>query len=111
LRQLILAHSERPITDFDLRPSAPSPYKSRGQRRVEEIDRDRIVGDAAQLGRVIAQLSAPQFWSCHACILVRRSPKPPIGMPSLIRHGTALGSTTTSFELATIASFSLCTYA
>jgi hypothetical protein len=89
-RRLILAHLERPFADLNVRPGAPSRHESRGQRRVEKIYRDRIIDDAAQPGRVIAHLSAPQFWSCHAYISVRRSPKPLIVTPSLMRHGNSL---------------------
>lgn len=47
----IFPHLERSFGDFEVRPGAPSRYESRGQRRLEKIDRDRIVDDDAQPSR------------------------------------------------------------
>jgi hypothetical protein len=113
---------ETPVADLDLRSGAPAGHESCGRRGVEEIDRDRIVDDAAQpgwrhcpaIGGVdlwsrLERSSTAQFFLKPSVHLGEQRAEPVRRNATFIRHGKRRSaSVIISLELAAIGVLSLC---
>jgi len=67
-RGCILAHHEGALIDMRLLARAPAADKGACERRIEEIDRERVIDDAPRSGGAIAQPIRPQCSSSQVCI-------------------------------------------
>jgi hypothetical protein len=67
-RRVVLSHLEHTPDRLHLGPYAPPGDECAGECGVHEIDRDRVIEDAAHPEGVIAQPSDPQFSSSQAVI-------------------------------------------
>ncbi len=106
---LIISKSERAFHSLGFLPGAPPRNERTRKSGVLEIDRKRIVDDAAQSRWRDRQPYAPQFSSSHSFIWLRRSPSPPAGIATLIRTGNRRSaSVIINLELAAMGSLALC---
>jgi len=67
-RLFVIADPIYPIHDLDRVRHAPAGHEGARDRRLGEIDGQRIIHDASDTGGVIAHASAPQLASSHAMI-------------------------------------------